>query len=198
MDAYYLDFETYGKGQSPDPSTDRIITVQFQKMELETGNALGELTILKEWESSEAEIVCSFLKHFLSQNPWNFIPVGFNLNFEYHFLRTKAAELCGTKISERYLYYERPYIDLKSTVVLMNGGVFRGAKLSKFSGKEQNGNVIAGYYEEEDYASIEKYIVDEADAFLRFYSDLLLILPFTGKMLLKLKNRQINHNMREI
>ena len=53
MTEYYFDTETTGF----DPSEDKIITIQFQELDRFTGKPIGDLKILKEWESSEKEIL---------------------------------------------------------------------------------------------------------------------------------------------
>ena len=88
MGEFYLDIETTGLN----PSIDKIITIQFQELDRYTGKAIGELIILKEWESSEKEI----LKEFISRTGvliggFNFIPVGYNLNFEHNFLKIRTT-----------------------------------------------------------------------------------------------------------
>ncbi len=47
---YYFDIETYSPNEKPDPKTDKILTIQFQKIDIKTGEKQGELQILKEWE----------------------------------------------------------------------------------------------------------------------------------------------------
>ncbi len=47
MAKYYFDIETY---PTPNPDTAKIITIQFQRINGETGKPEGELVILKEWE----------------------------------------------------------------------------------------------------------------------------------------------------
>ena len=64
MAEYYFDIETYSPGERPNPETDKIITIQFQRIDLRTGEPKGELIILKEWESSEKEIVIQFFNQF--------------------------------------------------------------------------------------------------------------------------------------
>jgi len=54
---YYFDMETTGF----DFDKDEIITIQFQRLNGFTGEPIGELEILKSWESSEKEILETFL-----------------------------------------------------------------------------------------------------------------------------------------
>ena len=57
MGNFYLDIETTGL----DPNVDEIITIQFQELGRNSGEAIGPLVILKSWESSEKEIIQRFL-----------------------------------------------------------------------------------------------------------------------------------------
>ena len=57
MASYYLDIETTGLN----PKVDKIITIQFQQLDMNTGSPVGELIILKEWESSEKEMLKQFI-----------------------------------------------------------------------------------------------------------------------------------------
>ena len=71
MGNYYFDIETTGL----DPKKDKIITIQYQELDRFTGKAIGKLVILKEWESSEREILQKFIKEYADK-------VRFNQNFE--------------------------------------------------------------------------------------------------------------------
>ena len=53
MAEYYFDIETYSPREKPDPETDKIITIQFQRIDLKTGEPRGDLIILKEWKSQK-------------------------------------------------------------------------------------------------------------------------------------------------
>ena len=67
MPRYYFDIETcplpeFWDADNPnnksiiaDPSKNKIITIQFQPIAYDTGKPTDDLTILKEWESSEDE-----------------------------------------------------------------------------------------------------------------------------------------------
>ena len=37
MAEYYFDIETYSPNEKPNPDTDKIITIQFQRIDLRTG-----------------------------------------------------------------------------------------------------------------------------------------------------------------
>lgn len=99
---------------------------------------------------------------------WNFIPVGYNLNFEWEFLICKFERYLGKKLTSKDLHYRIPHLDLKPIVVLLNDGNFVGTKLDNFTDKSQDGKAIKGYYENKQFDKIEDYIKNEADSFLKF------------------------------
>lgn len=170
MAEYYFDIETYSPGERPNPETDKIITIQFQRIDLRTGKPREDLVILKEWESSEKQIVTEFFNRFFADglSIWNFIPVGYNLNFEWEFLISKFEKYLGKKLASKDLHYKIPHIDLKPIVVLLNDGNFVGAKLDNFSDKPQDGKVIKNYYENKQFDKIDEYIRNETESFLKF------------------------------
>ena len=61
MGNYYLDIETTGL----DEVQNKITTIQYVELERGTGKQLGELTILKEWELGEKEM----LRKFIEESP---------------------------------------------------------------------------------------------------------------------------------
>ncbi len=169
MAEYYLDLEVYSKGRRPDPSRDKIITIQFQPIDLKTGKPRGELEVLKEWESGEEEIIRQFFGRFFSRGVgWSFVPVGYNLNFEFEFLLHKFNRYCGTSWTSLDFHYNIPHIDLKPLVILLNGGEFRGSALHNFTSKKTGGWVVPQYYENREFGKIEEYVSMEAQAFLEF------------------------------
>jgi DNA polymerase elongation subunit (family B) len=181
MEGHYFDIETYSPGLKPDPITDRIISIQFQKVDLKSGDSIGELQILKEWEDGEEEIVKFIHKWFFQRNPWQFIPIGFNLNFEWKFLCAKfkqynlktqiysKEEGATSKSLELGDFVENmPQIDLKVLAVLKKGS-FIGASLSSISEKQDDGHVIKEFYENKEYKNIENYIKEETKAFLELF-----------------------------
>src|SRR3989344_7480866 len=115
MVEYYFDIETYSPGEKPNPETDKIVTIQFQRIDLRTGKPREELVILREWESSEEQVVKTFYNMFFEKNNsvWDFIPVGFNLNFEWEFLISKFEKYIGKRFTSKELHYNHPHLDIK-------------------------------------------------------------------------------------
>jgi len=171
MEANYFDIETYSPNDKPNPKTDKIISIQFQKIDIKTGKINGELQILKEWESCEEEIVKEIYKWFFTR-PWQFIPIGFNLNFEWQFLceKFKKYKLTNLELGDFFIKY--PQIDLKSFSVIKKGE-FKGASLSFISNKKEDGNIIKELYENKEFEKIENYIKDETKAFIESYQNLI-------------------------
>lgn len=161
MANYYLDIETTGLN----PDHDEIITIQWQKLDFETGEPFGDLTILKAWETSEKDILERFAAEF-GNGEWNFVAHGYNLKFENNFLFTRSAIL---GFEEPIKLFNRPVIDLHPVGILLNGGKFKGSGLNNISTKETNGATCLEFYRNKEYGKIESYIKQEAKAFLQLY-----------------------------
>jgi len=189
MAEYYFDIETYSPGDKPDPEKDKIITIQFQRIDLRSGKPREELVILKEWESSEENIVKEFYDRFFSdgRSVWDFIPVGFNLNFEWEVLISKFNKYLGLKLNSKNMHYSRPHIDLKSTTVLLNDGAFKDARLDKFTSKKSDGSVMKVLYSSGKTKEIENYINEEAEAFLTYLQKVKRHLDILAPELMKAK-----------
>ena len=162
MTTYYLDIETTGL----DPKKDKIITIQFQELDRYTGKAIGELIILKEWESSEREILKEFIlkSKILDDYDFSFVPVGYNFNFEHNFIksRTKINGLPSVDI------LDTPFIDLRAIGILMNSGQFKGSGLGDITGKKGIGRQIPNWYANKEYDKIIEYIKNETEEFIKF------------------------------
>ena len=68
MGNYYLDIETTGL----DEVENKITTIQYVELERGTGKQLGELTILKEWELGEKEMLRKFIEDSPISNKYDF------------------------------------------------------------------------------------------------------------------------------
>ncbi|MFC1505455.1 hypothetical protein ACFLQ6_00125 [Thermoproteota archaeon] len=182
MAEYYLDIETVPKDpEDPNdranlnPTTGKIITIQYQRVETISGAPIGPLKILTEWDKSEREILEEFLPLFTG-NPWAFIPLGYNLNFEFNFLRKKSKEYFSRDLSvDEFL--DRPKNDLKLVGVILNNGSFKGATLDSFTEKEHGGYKIPVWYKDERHDQIIDYVTKETHSFLTFWQKLKEDLP---------------------
>lgn len=175
MPHYYLDIETTGL----DPKIDQILTIQFQKISVFTGKAIGPLNILTSWENSEEDIVKEIAMYMLDEYPWNFVPVGNNLTFEFKFLSNKFQKYLGQNIDVEF-FVTRPHIDLKSVMILANSGKFKGCHL--VLGKQGSGSEVPIWYQNNEYQKILDYVVDEAKCFINFTHEAQKVLGsrFTG------------------
>ena len=168
---YYLDIETTGL----DPLQHKIITIQYIELERNTAKPVGQLKILKEWESDEKTILTKFIEEsgINDSYKFTFIPVGFNLQFEHSFFWQR----CMSNGLKPIDILNRPFLDLKTVAVIMNKGEFKGASLHNMTNKPHGGGNIPQLYDEKKYAEIESYIKKEAEEFANFCCSLYVKLP---------------------
>jgi DNA polymerase elongation subunit (family B) len=165
---YYFDIETYSKTAKPDPVRDKIITIQFQELSREEGHPLGELTILTEWKSkSERNMLREFKSWFLSGRDFDFVPIGENLyGFDLISLIHRFNKYFDLELGMNF-FRDKPVIDVKPLLVMMNKGNFSGYQ--NIIGKGKRANLVRQWYENKDYEQIEKYIRKEARNFISKY-----------------------------
>lgn len=165
MPHYYLDVETTGLN----PNKDEIITIQYQKIALDTGSPEDSLKVLKQWKDPEGEkgIIGKILPLITSTNPFQFVPVGNNLNFEFAFIASKIRKYFKLDIDPLY-FHSRPHIDLKPVMILLNGGRFKG--YHHILNKVGNGSSVPNWFRNQEYDKIMDYVLDEAGAFTSFYT----------------------------
>ncbi len=186
MPPYYFDIETTGL----DPIHDHIITIQYQKIGLSSAKSEGPLTILKSWTDKNGEegLIEKILPLVMSENPFGFVPIGNNLNFEYKFLTSKINQYKKLDIDIGY-FHNRPSLDLKSVMILLNGGRFKGYNL--ILNKAGSGSSVPQWYNNKEFDKIIEYVIDETISFTSFYNKIYNLM-FKGD----LKENVLNHNRR--
>jgi len=165
MTEYYFDMETTGFNFD----TDEIITIQWQRLNRFTGEPIGELNILKRWDSSEKEILQTFLPN-LKCKPFDFIFVGKNLLFDFCLLNQRMKRYNLGELDLRCLY-ERVSLDIKPILVIMNNGNFAGYDKTLPKTNPLTNDQIPQLYKEGKgrYPEIIRYIQDETKDFIRAY-----------------------------
>jgi len=165
MTYFYVDIESEGFN----PKEDKIITIQYQRLDYEAQKIDGELIILKEWESNEEQIVTQFYNLLTSDK--YFTPIMTNHYFDFNFLieKFKKYGLIPQELEKFDFLYSRFLIDIHSTLVIINNMKFKGSGLDKLTNKEFDGSIIPLWYEQKKYAEIEQYIIKEAEAFLKAF-----------------------------
>ena len=176
MRLQYLDIETTGL----DPYRDQLLTIQTHR--IEDDGPVGTTAIHKTWERAERDVVRGFLDDtaFFTE-PWGFVPVGFNLHYELKWLFVKGKQYGALPKHARFEAVDKPRIDLKDLAVMMNGVRFKGSKLENFSAKMGSGDIVLKAIEAQDHATIEHYIQQETDAFLRLWVELRREMPEVWK-----------------
>ena len=163
---HYLDIETTGL----DSEKDKVITVQFAKIDFKTGTMIEPINVIAEWQSSEEDILEKAYSFLMEGDEWNFVPCGYNiLHFDLPFLFSRFQSVLKKPVT--YEFLDRPTLDLKSVFILMNGGRFKGS--NKFIKKNGwTGKTVPEWYKQKEYDKIIKYIVNEADAFEKAFCEL--------------------------
>ena len=175
----YLDFETTGLN----PEIDKLLTIQWQEIDANTGNELSELRVFKLWDyDNEKQFIEDVIKKSIVDDngkrkmlflSWWPAKLGYNLFFEQNFLE-KRIEVNNIEYEDVCITgYSVPALDLKTAGVLINGGSFKGAALDDISAKQTGGQDVPAWYENKEYEKIIGYIRDETVAFIDLYKKLL-------------------------
>jgi hypothetical protein len=148
-----------------------------------------ELSVSCYWtDKGEEGIIEKIIPLVMSRNPFSFVPIGNNLNFEYKFLVSKINHYRKLDIDVSY-FHNRPSIDLKPVMVLLNGGRFKGYNL--ILNKSGSGSSVPQWYDKREFNKIIEYVIDETTKFTTFYYKIYHLM-FDGT----LKNNVLNHNRR--
>jgi len=173
---YYFDMETTGF----DFDKDEIITIQWQRLGF-TGEPIGELNILKSWESSEKEILENFSPNLTCYH-WDFIFIGKNLLFDFNMLSQRMKHYGLGEFDLRCLY-DRVWLDIKPILVLMNKGNFIGYDKVLPKTNPLTNDKIPQLHKDGKYSEIIQYIKDEAEDFIKAYQIFKKEMPSLAKHL---------------
>ena len=159
---YYFDMETTGINFDKD----EIITIQWQELDRYTGMPIGELHVLKRWESSEEDILKKFCPNLTCYH-WDFIFIGKNLFFDFCMLNERLKHFGLGEIDLRCLN-QRVSLDIKPILVMINNGFMGYDKVLTKTNPTTN-DMIPKLYSEKKYPEIIKYIQDETKDFIKSY-----------------------------
>jgi uncharacterized protein YprB with RNaseH-like and TPR domain len=171
MAEYYFDVATTGT----DPAQHEVIAVGLQA--LQGSRPMGPLSILTQWEyGGERGLLQSVYKSdVFAVASFDYVLVGPNLlRFDLPFLMERMDAL-GVRpwpraVATRYLA-EKPSLDLRSVLVLLNGRRFDGSGLQNFSRRPLiPGEEVPRMWARRDYRGIETYMRQHAEAFLDIYA----------------------------
>lgn len=192
MPLYYFDIETSGV----EPGINMIITLQFAKLtrdfEPET-----ELSILKVWEfNSEKELIKKFLEDSkFFEEPFTFIPIGVNLVYDIIFIyeRARLYGLVSKPLTD--LLHEKPFIDIKPILVIINNCEFRNYNkiIDNKMMVSLTGSDIPILYAKKEYKKIEEYIKEEYRVTLEILKQIQEILIESKDNLLGERSNDIKH-----
>jgi hypothetical protein len=160
----------------PNPAKDKIITIQFQPLSTKEGEPLGRLNILTEWKlKSERALLSAFRNRFFTGRDFDFIPIGENLyGFDLISLLHRMNKYFHLRLGMDF-FRDRPVIDIKPTLVIINQGRF--ANYQRPLEKRNEARLIRQWYEDKDYRKIENYVRREASNFISKYQKLKKALP---------------------
>ena len=101
--------------------------MQYQRLSTEDGKPEGDLHILTEWDhGSEKEMLDVFRKIFVTGKDFDFIPIGVNLyGYDLIAIIHKMNYYFNLNLDMTF-FRNRPVIDIKPILVIMNRGVLKG------------------------------------------------------------------------
>jgi len=159
MTRLFLDVETYSPGPKP-TYDDRIIAIAYRQED-------GTVTVLKEWESDEKQILTRFLEEIKRIDRLSII--GHNiLRFDLPLIINRASAHGIATTGDLMRLLLDPYtIDTIQAQLPANNFFFKGlglAECAKRIGAETRtcpGSEIKTRYDEGDYAAITEHITED-------------------------------------
>ena len=172
MTRLFLDIETYSPGHRP-TYDDKIIAIAYKQEG-------GPVTILKEWESSEKQILTRFLEDIQQLDHPNII--GHNiLRFDLPIIINRAAAQGIAPVGEvMHLLLDAYTIDTIQAQLPSNNFYFKGlglAECAKRMGIENKtcpGSEIKIQYDSANYPAITEHIIEDVLNTERVFNNLLI------------------------
>ena len=166
----YLDIETYSRQQEPQ-FDDKIITIQFSEVR-------GKSEILREWESSEENILNSFYGYLREklETERTVMIIGFNvLLFDRDFLGLRLHFHGIDSLENIFNNFKKVYWkDLRYCLLPFNNFSFKGlseeeiAKKLKIRSPKHSNKEIRQFYDNKEHDKIIEHIETE----MKFLNDL--------------------------
>lgn len=171
---YYFDTEKYCTDFQHDKN--ELITVQYQKIDIFSGDPIGKLIILKRWEMREEEIVKRSLRRLL--NP-DFIPVGRNIGTDIGFVKSRALKLGWKRKDLESIIRYKEHVNVMGAYIMPSDAqdkeldklYLKSSQVPGYSeismplwtrGVSRDGTLIK-WYENKEYWRIIAYIKAEAE-----------------------------------
>jgi hypothetical protein len=165
----YLDVELASKINKPDGTPDfeanQILSITYAPMRWANDELhYGSPVVLMCDTRSEKEVISAFLEYASLDGIWNFIPVGFNLPFDWRVILARA-KVNGLSVPPlEQMYSAKPSIDLKPIATIAYHFEFKGIGLDRITNKEGSGNDVIDLYAKKDFEGIRRYIDQEYHA----------------------------------
>lgn len=165
----YLDIETSGL----DCGTHSVIAAAHQRMDAK-GPTEAQPTLLTSWGLKGEKPLLRALDDLglftsTGKRAHDLIPVGSSLDFTLAFAaeRLRITRAVPWDESDTALFLaNKPRMDLKGALVLINRGALGGADVRRFTDRKVgSGADVIRMFAENDFAGIERYIRAEASAF---------------------------------
>lgn len=180
MSLYYFDIETASmidEGYIPAYSKNPIACITYHSVGFDEKGYLlygNTPTILLDDTKSEKQIIQEFLKVAKLEKTWNFVPIGYNLPFDWMALKHRA-EFYGFKVPPILEFYaSKPCVELKPIAVLNKKLEFRGTGLGTITKKQGVGADFVEMHRKKDYKAIREYVTQEFQETMKaleFYID---------------------------
>ncbi len=172
---YYLSIEssTSSKDKYKNPSTEEIITIQYQKLDGD-GYPISNIITLKEWESNEETILKEFLNVYNIHNSFAFTPVDNMINYS---LLTIGSRLLHHNLISKdgicKLLFNRPSINLMPILRILNNMDIRSGLVINKVARDK----IPILYKNKQYNEIEKILEKKSNGMIKNFQSFVSRIP---------------------